>query len=109
MPRTQTAPKTDEHAADPKEAAAAVDAKARATAAVKDARGKQAPTPRTDQKTIDRAVELYDSGMGLVKLARQLEEEGFKSATGKTIRPQTIRQWLTRAKGVDKLGPRTVK
>lgn len=105
MSRTRTAPKADEHAADAKEAAAAVDAKA--TKAVKDARAKQ--PSRTDGKTVARAVELYDSGVGLVKLARQLEEEGFKSATGKTIRPQTIRQWLLKEKGVAKLGTRPAK
>jgi hypothetical protein len=51
---------------------------------------------RTDEKLIDRAVELRKEGLGLVKLTRQLTEEGFKSATGKELRPQTVRQLLLR-------------
>ena len=107
MPRTTT--KTDEHAADAKEAAKAVDAKAKATKAVKEARkgGEKKQAARTDEKTIARAIELYDSGVGLPSIAYLMTKEGFKSATGKELRPQTIRQWLLKAKNVDKLGTRT--
>ena len=107
MARACTAPKkADEHAADPKEAAAAVDAKAEATKAVKDAREKGSAASRTDEKTVKRAIKLYDDGMGLPSIAKKLTEEGHRSAQGKELRPQTIRQWLLKEKGVAKLGTR---
>ena len=101
MARTRTAPKkADEHAADPKEAAAAVDAKAKATDAVKDARGKQASTPRTDRTTIDRMLALRVEGLGVTAIAKRLEEEGIKTATGKTKwHGPAIRQILAREMG----------
>ena len=103
MPRTRTAPKkADEHAADPKEAAAAVDAKAdkkRADASMAISKA------RTDENTVKRAVELRKQGLGLPSIARKLTEEGHKSAQGKELRPQTVRQWLLRELNVDRLTP----
>ena len=105
MARTRTAPKkkADEHAADPKEAAAAVDAKAEATKAVSEARSKGSAASRTDEKTIKRAVELRKQGFGLPAIAKKLTEEGHRSAQGKELRPQTIRQWLLRELKVERL------
>lgn len=58
---------------------------------------------RTDEKTIKRAVELRNEGLGLPSIAKKLTEEGHKSAQGKELRPQTVRQWLLRELGVDRL------
>jgi hypothetical protein len=82
-----------EFSVDPKEAAKAIDAKNK----------EKAPAARTDQKVIDRAVALRKEGLGLVKITRQLTEEGFRSATGKELRPQTVRQLLLRALNTDYL------
>jgi hypothetical protein len=54
------------------------------------------PAARTDDKVIARAVELRKQGLGLVAITRKLTDEGHKSATGKELRPQTVRQWLLR-------------
>ena len=58
---------------------------------------------RTDEKTVGRAVELRKQGLGLPAIAKKLTEEGHKSAHGKALRPQTIRQWLLRELKVDRL------
>ena len=58
---------------------------------------------RASENTIKRAVELRGEGLGLVKITRQLTEEGHKSATGKELRPQTVRQLLLRALDTDRL------
>jgi hypothetical protein len=58
---------------------------------------------RVDEGLVKRAVALRKKGLGLVKLTDQLNEEGFKSPTGKELRPQTVRQWLMRAMKVDHL------
>jgi hypothetical protein len=99
MARKSTKPVTadePEFSVDPKEAAKAIDAKNAKSE-------KKAPAARTDQKLIDRAVALRKEGLGLVKLTNKLTEEGFKSATGKELRPQTVRQLLLRALNTDHL------
>lgn len=58
---------------------------------------------RTDEKTVARAVELRKQGLGLPAIAKKLTAEGHKSAQGKEIRPQTIRQWLLRELNVERL------
>jgi hypothetical protein len=63
------------------------------------AKGKGVPQARTPQETIKEAVKLRKKGLGLPTIARQLNERGFKSATGKELRPQTIRQLLQNALG----------
>lgn len=94
------APVEGEHDADVKKAAAAVDTKAdkkwaEATDAVK--------TSRTADATVQRAIELRKEGLGLPSIAKKLTEEGHKSAQGKELRPQTVRQWLLREMKVDRL------
>jgi hypothetical protein len=106
MPRTTikkhpVEKKADEHAADPKEAAAAVDAKAKKWSEA----SKAVKASRTDERTVKRAVELRKQGLGLPAIAKKLTEEGHKSAHGKELRPQTVRQWLLRELKVDRLGP----
>jgi hypothetical protein len=64
---------------------------------------KQPKAARVDEKLVKRAVALRKKGMGLVKLTNQLNDEGFKSPTGKELRPQTVRQWLMKAMNVDHL------
>ncbi|HZT92979.1 MAG TPA: recombinase family protein [Gaiellaceae bacterium] len=103
MPRTRKQPATDapvadEHDADVKQAAKAVDAKVT----------KQAPAAkqtRTPEATVKRAVELRNEGLGLPTIAKKLMEEGHQSASGKEIRPQTVRQWLLREFKVEGLRP----
>lgn len=94
MARTRTARKAAPKTAEPKQADFA-----EASRAVSKA--------RTDEKTVARAIELYDQGVGLPSIAYMMTKEGFKSAQDKELRPQTIRQWLLKAKGVDKLGTRS--
>jgi hypothetical protein len=75
-----------------------------AAKAIESKRTEKSPAARTDQKVIDRAVQLREEeGLGLVKLTAKLTEEGFKSATGKELRPQTVRQLLMRAMNTDHL------
>jgi hypothetical protein len=81
-----------EHGTDPVEAAKAVDSKPE----------KKRPA-RANSKTVARAVELWESGVKLVKLTNQLTEEGHLSPTGKQLRPQVVRQWLIKAMGVEGL------
>lgn len=64
---------------------------------------KEQQAARVDESLVKRAVALRKKGLGLVKLTNQLNEEGFKSPTGKELRPQTVRQWLMRAMKVDHL------
>lgn len=89
MPRTRklAAVPTAEHDADPKVAAAAVDAPM----------AEKAKAPRTDEKVIKRAIALRKQNLGIVAIANKLTEEGHRSATGKELRPQTVRQLLIRA------------
>jgi hypothetical protein len=94
MPRTtRTTIPADEHAADVREAAKAVDSKPT----------KKTPASRVDEALVKRAVALRKKGLGLVKLTKQLNDEGFKSPTGKELRPQSVRQWLMKAMKVDHL------
>lgn len=91
-----------EHHADVKKAAAAVDAKAdKKWAEATDA----AKTSRTADATVQRAIELRKEGLGLPSIAKKLTEEGHKSAQGKELRPQTVRQWLLREMKADRLTP----
>lgn len=94
-----------EHDADVKEAAKAVDAKAdkrsQAAKVVSEAR-----VSRTPEATVQRAIELRKEGLGLPSIAKKLTEEGHKSAQGKELRPQTVRQWLLREMKVDRLTPK---
>lgn len=90
-----------EHDADVKKAAAAVDKRAQAAKAVSEAR-----SSRTSDATVQRAIELRNEGLGLPSIAKKLTEEGHRSAQGKELRPQTIRQWLLREMKVDRLTPK---
>lgn len=64
-----------------------------------------APTEKTsrarlDRKTIDLIVKLRDDGLGVVKIARELEKRGIKTATGKDAwHGPNIRQVLARELG----------
>lgn len=95
LKRREEALANSEFSSDPQVAANAISKKTET---------KKTPAARTDQKVIDRAVQLREEdGLGLVKLTAKLTEEGFKSATGKELRPQTVRQLLMRAMNTDHL------